>query len=196
MNSIYNLNNGKIEIYDINPLKDKILLFKKKEMNKINENERVLDYCLKEVFFKNNMIYEDEKAVIKKTKYQKNKDYISKVLYGDSYQGQINRFKRPNKRDLILLDIQLNDIKKIQLTEDLCNELLIEKEKYDSKCINLEIVGNLKDLFEISNQPKTIIDLEEIKKYYNTDLIDEDIIDFNEKLNYLENSSKIYKKLK
>ena len=165
-------------------------------MNKINENERVLDYCLKEVFFKNNMIYEDEKAVIKKTKYQKNKDYISKVLYGDSYQGQINRFKRPNKRDLILLDIQLNDIKKIQLTEDLCNELLIEKEKYDSKCINLEIVGNLKDLFEISNQPKTIIDLEEIKKYYNTDLIDEDIIDFNEKLNYLENSSKIYKKLK
>ena len=30
MNSIYNLNNGKIEIYDIKPLKDKILLFKKK----------------------------------------------------------------------------------------------------------------------------------------------------------------------
>jgi len=42
MHNIYNINNGLIEVYDINPLKDKIKDFKKQELLKLKEEDRVL----------------------------------------------------------------------------------------------------------------------------------------------------------
>ena len=193
---IYYLNKGKIEIYNIKPLVNKINLFLKNELNKIPEDEIVLDYIPKKNILvpKKNIIYKNYDYILKKSHDKNNKDIINKSIYNGLYNGKIKKLYREDKKDLILLELlYIYSNKRIQLTEDIANEFLIEEGEYDSIYINKETLDNIKNLFQIHNNPLYKIDINELKKYYDTNLVKES---FEDKLYYLEESSKIYEKLK
>ena len=193
---IYYLNKGKIEIYNIKPLVNKINLFLKNELNKIPEDEIVLDYIPKKNILipKKNIIYENYDYILKKSHDKNNKDIINKSIYNGLYNGKIKKIYREDKKELILLELlYIYSNKRIQLTEDIANEFLIEEGEYDSIYINKETLDNIKNLFQIHNNPLYKIDINELKKYYDTNLVKES---FEDKLYYLEESSKIYEKLK
>lgn len=198
MSAIYNLNNGQLEVYNMEILRDKVNLFRKNEMKKLPEDERVLDLIETRGWFtpRKDVIYENQAFVLRKNNDENNDSIIKKcVCYPNLYNGYINKLKRTdNNEDLIILELFYKySNRRIQLTEDLCNDLLIEEEEYDSELINLDRVGNLRELFRISETPLQSINFEEIKKLYETNLIEETLED---KIKLLENSTKVYEKLK
>ena len=194
--NIYNLNNGNIEIYNIKPLEDKIKLFKQNEIKKIPENERVLKALTKKryITYKKDVVYNNPMYVLKKSEDTENEEILKNYLIDNVSSGEIRRVQREDKDDyLFFLELVYPDLnKRIQLTEDLANLILIEREEFDYYILNIDNVDRIKELFEIENNPKGIINLEDLKKLFNTNLIYED---YETKKYYLENSTKVYKKL-
>ena len=194
--NIYNLNNGNIEIYNIKPLEDKIKLFKQNEIKKIPENERVLKALTKKryITYKKDVVYNNPMYVLKKSEDEENEEILRNYLIENVSSGEIRRVQREDKDDyLFFLELVYPDLnKRIQLTEDLANLILIEREEFDYYILNIDNVDRIKELFEIENNPKGIINLEDLKKLFNTNLIYED---YETKKYYLENSTKVYKKL-
>ena len=194
--NIYNLNNGNIEIYNIKPLEDKIKLFKQNEIKKIPENERVLKALTKKryITYKKDVVYNNPMYVLKKSEDTENEEILKNYLIENVSSGEIRRVQREDKDDyLFFLELVYPDLnKRIQLTEDLANLILIEREEFDYYILNIDNVDRIKELFEIENNPKGIINLEDLKKLFNTNLIYED---YETKKYYLENSTKVYKKL-
>lgn len=194
--NIYNLNNGNIEIYNIKPLEDKIKLFKQNEIKKIPENERVLKALTKKryITYKKDVVYNNPMYVLKKSEDTDNEEILKNYLIDNVSSGEIRRVQREDKDDyLFFLELVYPDLnKRIQLTEDLANLILIEREEFDYYILNIDNVDRIKELFEIENNPKGIINLEDLKKLFNTNLIYED---YETKKYYLENSTKVYKKL-
>ena len=194
--NIYNLNNGNIEIYNIKPLEDKIKLFKQNEIKKIPENERVLKALTKKryITYKKDVVYNNPMYVLKKSEDTQNEEILKNYLIENVSSGEIRRVQREDKDDyLFFLELVYPDLnKRIQLTEDLANLILIEREEFDYYILNIDNVDRIKELFEIEDNPKGIINLEDLKKLFNTNLIYED---YETKKYYLENSTKVYKKL-
>ena len=194
--NIYNLNNGNIEIYNIKPLEDKIKLFKQNEIKKIPENERVLKALTKKryITYKKDVVYNNPMYVLKKSEDTDNEEILKNYLIENVSSGEIRRVQREDKDDyLFFLELVYPDLnKRIQLTEDLANLILIEREEFDYYILNIDNVDRIKELFEIEDNPKGIINLEDLKKLFNTNLIYED---YETKKYYLENSTKVYKKL-
>ena len=194
--NIYNLNNGNIEIYNIKPLEDKIKLFKQNEIKKIPENERVLKALTKKryITYKKDVVYNNPMYVLKKSEDTENEEILKNYLIENVSSGEIRRVQREDKDDyLFFLELVYPDLnKRIQLTEDLANLILIEREEFDYYILNIDNVDRIKELFEIEDNPKGIINLEDLKKLFNTNLIYED---YETKKYYLENSTKVYKKL-
>ena len=194
--NIYNLNNGNIEIYNIKPLEDKIKLFKQNEIKKIPENERVLKALTKKryITYKKDVVYNNPMYVLKKSEDTENEEILKNYLIENVSSGEIRRVQREDKDDyLFFLELVYPNLnKRIQLTEDLANLILIEREEFDYYILNIDNVDRIKELFEIENNPKGIINLEDLKKLFNTNLIYED---YETKKYYLENSTKVYKKL-
>ena len=198
---IYRINKGKIEVFNLKPRIELIAFFRDDEIKKIPENERVLLYKDKKSIFdkKSDIIYQRNNYVLKKTNDEENSVILQKNLLDVSIPGEIRRLRRTdNDEYVILLDLLLKDKnRRIQITQDLCNELLLEKEDYDSYCLDLDRLNRIKKLFELGDKPMYKIDLKEIKKYFESDIYDEYMNGtFEEEMYYLESSTKVYEKLK
>ena len=174
--NIYNLNNGYIEIYNLRPLHEKIRLFKQKEMEKIPEDERVLKVQNKQRYrmYKNDVVYNNPTYVLKKSEDEHNDKLIEQTVIDEIISGDIRRVQREDK-DEELFFLELFGNKRIQLTQDLCNLLLIEREDYDSYVIDIDRINIIKDLFELDNNLVEKINFKEIEKLYNTGLMNEDL---------------------
>lgn len=198
---IYRINKGKIEVFNLKPRIELIAFFRDDEIKKIPENERVLLYKDKKSIFdkKSDIIYQRNNYVLKKTTDEENRVIIQKNLLDVSNPGEIRRLKRTDNEEYILLLDLLFDYKnkRIQITPDLCNELLLEKEDYDSYCLDLNRLSRIKNLFKLSDKPVYKIDIKEVKKYFDSDMYDEYMNGtFEEEMYYLESSTKVYEKLK
>ncbi len=200
MTNIFNVTNGKIEIYNMEPLVEDIKEFKAKEMLTIPISERVLIKEPTKGFLttKKGVIYKCGSFILRKSKeneYERNINLVNDYIDGEFQEDRV--VARYNGYDdfLYLLEAYYPlDEEQINLTKDLYLLFQLQNAEYSDYHLHDEDLSKIKDLFKISNKPDNIIDMNElIKTYY---YIEQDEGKLEEKMEYLNDSTKIYNKIK
>ncbi len=199
MKNIYNLSKGKVEVYGLEPLKEKIILFRGKEMESIPYNERLLDRIPTKGWFtpKKDVIYECGSYVLRKRIPRPEDEFLINEFVNDYLKPyRVRDVKRTDNGEYATLLDPTRVIveKELQITEEILLELLLENENYDNKRLQNGDLTRIRDLFRITKRPITIIDLEELKKYFSTNLVPQD--ELKTKMNQINGSTKIYRKLR
>lgn len=203
MNKIYNFENGTIEVYNVVPDNIKIKNFKKTETERIAKEERILTRNDNISWFTRKKNYpvlvgafglekEDPKKV---TDILINRELIRKYFNGEISGYRLNRFKRHDS-DKPLYSLEIDDLylkKYIQLSK---NEYVLELLKhgmFNSDELLDSDLSFLNNLISIPSNPETKLDFPTLVLYHNSGLISED---FDGTLELVENSSKVYKKIR
>ena len=195
MTNIYNINNGLIEVYNLNPLEREIKDFKKQELLKLPEEERVIVEEPTKGWFttKKGVIYECGSYILRKSKkreLESNRELLKQYILGTLHEDRL-LIKEDN---LFLFEpYNLRPTHKIQLTKDLYLATVLANTDYSDSFLQTENLDNIKHLFEISNS-KATIDMEELYKVYK--YITNDLFEYEETVKYLEDSTSIYQKIK
>lgn len=200
MTNIYNINDDKIEIFNLLPKKDEIEKFKKEELLTIPREERVL---IEEpnrgwLTTKKGVIYECGSFILRKSKLDEIRSsnlIINDYISGDFQEDRIVARYNGNNKHLFLLEpyYPISD-KQINLTKDLYLLFQLQNSEYSDDFLQTEDLSKIKDLFILENKPFKEINLEELINTYT--YIEQDSERLEDKLNYLEDSTKIYKKIK
>jgi len=131
MHNIYNINNGLIEVYDINPLKDKIKDFKKQELLKLKEEDRVLVEEPTKGWFttKKGVVFECGSYILRKSKkkeIESNTKLLNQYIQGKLHEERLLKKESIDGRELFLFEpYNLRPDYKIQLTKDLYLETVL-----------------------------------------------------------------------
>lgn len=219
---LYNLKNGKIEVYSMIPNKSKIYKFRKSELETIRFNNRVLKALTNSLLLFDNRHIDDcfiDSYVYKKATFfdrqyhdlvssnttQKVLEYrrINNLL--DRYYNDEIEYKIPiriynsylkNETYLLLTNSKycfVNNKKNLRImdniiymTEDLYSLELLLKEKIPN--INDKNLKKIISLFDISLDPKYLIDIEDLKKAEESRIID---FDFKKTMDKVNESQKI-----
>ena len=70
---------------------------------------------------------------------------------------------------------------------------LLDNKMFDSPFLQEENLERVKDIFKISDKPIMELSVEELRKVYESQLIE---YDFDEKMEYVQSTSKVLKKLR
>lgn len=199
MGEIYNVSKGKIEVYSLEPLRGKITTFRQEEFESLPEDERVLDYIPTKGWLtpRKNLIYECGSHVLRKrTPLAEDEFLMSEFSNNYMVDYRLNEITRlDNGRTTTVLEpLRYLVSKRLQLTDDTLLELLLESENYSSEQLQNGDLSRIKGLFRISENPTTTISLEELKKYFSTNLVPRD--ELGEKMKTLSGSTKVYRKLR
>lgn len=204
-NKIYNLKNGTIEIYNFEPIRSRIAYFRLKEMQKIDEDERVLIKDYNNTWFasKKNVVYKCGSYNFKflppkNYKEQDENDLLLKrYIEGAFRNGSIHVLSREDiiGKKLYYLNPKDPDTEKyLQLTKGLYLEYLLENEYFTSHALQEENLTKEKDLFHISKEPIMQCSLEDLEAILRSGLVNPE--NYDEKVEQLEGSTKVFEKLK
>ena len=199
MRNIYNLSKGKVEVYSLEPLRESVAEFRRNELESLPSDERVLEYLPPLGWFssKNGVIFECGSHALRKLEPDADDTIIMSEFINDHIKTySLNDFvRRDNGKDATVLDpyTYLTN-RRIQLTNNTVLELLLEGEDYTSTRLQFGDLSDIKDLFSISDKPITVLDLEEMKKYFSTNLSSKD--EFAKKMSQINGSTKVYRKLR
>lgn len=204
-NKIYNLNNGTIEIYNFEPINSRISYYKLKEMKKIDEDEQIVIKDYNNTWFssKKNIVYECESYNLrflppKNYKEQDEKDLLLKrYIEGVFRNGSIHVISREDikGKKLYYLNPKDPDTEKyLQLTKSLYLEYLLENEYFTSLALQEESLVKEKELFHISKEPIMQCSLEDLETILRSGLVYPE--NYDEKIKQLEESTKVFEKLK
>ena len=199
MGEIYNLSKGKVEVYGLEPLKKEIILFRRKEMESIPYDERVLDRIPTKGWFtpKKDVIYECGSYVLRKRIPRPEDEFLINEFVNDYLRSyRVRDVKRTDNGEYATLLDPTRVIveKELQLTEEILLELLLENENYNNKRLQNGDLSRIRGLFRISKEPITTLDLEELKKYFSTNLVPQD--ELKTKMETINGSTKVYRKLR
>lgn len=199
MGEIYNLSKGKVEVYGLEPLKKEIILFRRKEMESIPYDERVLDRIPTRGWFtpQKNVIYECGSYVLRKRIPRPEDEFLINEFVNDYLRSyRVRDVKRTDNGEYATLLDPTRVIveKELQLTEEILLELLLENENYNNKRLQNGDLSRIRGLFRISKEPITTLDLEELKKYFSTNLVPQD--ELKTKMETINGSTKVYRKLR
>ena len=199
MRNIYNLTKGKVEVYEIEPIVRNVISFRKDQMDSIPEDERVLEVLPNRSWFNptKGVVYECGSYLLRK-KIPNDRDNF---ILREFINGHVTKYdlyektRTDNDEPLLVIDpILYMEERRIQITRDILIELLLEKEDYEGLASMDADYSNVRELFRITNDPVSVIDLEELKKYFSTSLVP-----FNEmstQMSKIGNSTKVYRKLR
>lgn len=199
MGEIYNISKGKIEVYSLEPLRGKVITFRQEEFEKLPEDERVLDYIPTKGWFtpRKNIIYECGSHVLRKRNPQPEDEFLMSEFINNNIGAyslkDITRLD--NGREVTTLEpLMYLSSKVLQLTDATTLELLLEQGNYSSKKLQNGNLSSISDLFRLSEKPITVLDLEELKKYFSTNLVPQD--ELKTKMDKINGSTKVYRKLR
>ena len=194
---IYNLNNGVIEVYGFLPVNYKLQLFRLEELKEIPMKRQILRMDKPRSWFtrSDRIVYECGAYTLREFDYSKmsqadKASLVRKLYINGSYHDD------PVKvvDDLILLSPRQDFTDyRVQLTEDAYCGYLLDNEQFDNPILGDHSLDRLRGLFQITDEPLSSISLKELEKAYDMDLVDGN---FDEALDSLEKTSKVYKKIR
>lgn len=203
MSTIYNLNSGKVEVYDLEPKRYAINLYRINELKKVPEDEKII---LREdnkgiLTNRKGLVYECGNYVLRKglpknfEQKEANYDLLSRYYHDIYSHGKVSiRPRKDTDKYIILFDPDIyHDNRLIQITTGLYLEHLLEKGMYVEETLQNSDLSNLKDLFKLDKEPRSSIDIKEMKNLMESGLINNE---YEETMAYLEDSSKVFKKIK
>ncbi len=199
LDNLYNLTNDSVEVYDIEDKEDEIRKFGKLELQKINKDERVL---LEEptrgwLTPTKGVIYSCGSFILRKTIYSYEKELIDAFLNKEFDDVRIaSRYSDELDKVIFCYEpFYPTYNKQIQLTKDLYMQLKLSDRDYRDDYLQTEDLSTIKDLFTISSEPIAVISLDNLYKMYryaNKDIFNNT---FEEEIEYLDDSTNVYKKL-
>lgn len=194
MNNIYKINNNQVEVYNLIPKEREIAQFKTSELLKFNEDERVLIEEPTKGWFttRKGVIFECGSFILRKSK---NKELaFNNELLKRFIENKLRTERLVARDNLYYLvpDIYQAPNHNIRLTKDLFLELLLKQKDYSNPHLQEEDLSSIKDLFTI-DQLLATISLDELTKIYN--FLNDDTNALEEQMTYLEDSTKVFKKL-
>ncbi len=199
-NKIYQINNGKVEVYSFDVLKDKMEEFRAQELLKIPEDERVLkkDNPLNWFSSRNGVVYSCGAYVLRGVPSSEDETFSvieERFIRGDFVGDPVRIVERFDDDGEIIYIGPVRDTleNKIQITSDLQLVQLLENEEFQDEMLEEEELAEIGELFDISEEPITSIVLDELIKMYKAELIKGDV---DSQVEYLEKSGKVLEKLR
>lgn len=195
---IYNLEKGKIEVYSFRPLEHKLKLYRIQELRCFLPSERVLKRENTRSWFtpKKGVVYECDNYILRLMKDAKQeeqreatrmlRDYIEGFYRSDPV--------RVYENGLITLSPK-NDMtnKRIQLTDEAYYAYLLDNEDFTATYLQERNLDDVKDVFKLSKNPIDEISEKDLKSLYLSGLVEGN---YDEKMDYLEKTSKVFKKIR
>ncbi len=194
MNNIYKINNNQVEVYNLIPKEREIAQFTTSELLKFNEDERVLIEEPTKGWFttRKGVIFECGSFILRKSK---NKELaFNNELLKRFIENKLRAERLVARDNLYYLvpDFYQAPNHNIRLTKDLFLELLLKQKDYSNPHLQEEDLSSIKDLFTI-DQLLATISLDELTKIYK--FLNDDTNVLEEQMTYLEDSTKVFKKL-
>lgn len=194
---IFNLEGNNIEVFQFKTIPHKMKLFRIQELDTLLREEQVLRREPTKGWFtpKKDVLYECGNYVLRMTKNPKREEAseIQRVKYEyiNSYYENDPVFINGS---LITLSPENNTTnKRINLTMDAYLAYLLDNKMFDSPFLQEENLERVKDIFKISDKPIMELSVEELRKVYESQLIE---YDYDEKMEYVQSTSKVLKKLR
>ena len=200
MKKIYNLNNGRVEIFQLGQDDYETAKFVLDELGTMPIEERLLKKDNPSNWFtpKKGIVYECGAYILRKSnpkEVQKTRFLLNDYIFGGLEFERLTARNDIHGNDLYLLEpsYPFNNVN-IQLTKDLYLQTLIENEEYASSILQESNLDRIKRLFSISDKPIDTIDIEEMAKVY--DLVEEKPEAYRKKMSAIEDSTKVFQKLR
>ena len=195
---IYNLEKGKIEVYSIRPIEHKFKLYRVKELDKFLPLERVLIRENTRSWFTptKGVVYECENYILRPMKYAKKEQQRDAIrTLRDYMDGSFRRDPvRVYENGLITLSPNNDTTNKcIQLSEEAYYAYLLDNEDFTSTYLQEADLEDLREVFRLSKNPITEITTDELKRLYLSGLAEGR---YDEKMDYIEKTSKVFKKIR
>ena len=200
MKKIYNLNNGRVEIFQLGQDDYETAKFILDELGTMPIEERLLKKDNPSNWFtrKKGIVYECGAYILRKSnpkEVQKTRFLLNDYIFGSFELERLDARNDIHGNDLYLLEpsYPYNNVN-IQLTKDLYLQILIENEIYANPILQESNLDRIKRLFSISENPIETIDVEEMFKVY--DLIEENQEAYKIIMTEIEESTKVFQKLR
>ncbi|MBQ8131485.1 MAG: hypothetical protein IJ193_03250 [Bacilli bacterium] len=194
---IYDLNNGKIEVYSFRPLEHKLRLFRIQELDYFLPSERVLKKENTRSWFTptKGVVYECDSYILRLLKYASKEDRREgPKLIREYIEGAYRSDPVIINDTLITLSPKNNTTnKRIQLTDEAYYAYLLDNEDFTSSYLQEGNLEDLKEVFKLSRNPIEEVSIDDFRRMYSSDLIEGD---YEEKMDYLEKSSKVFRKIR
>ena len=194
---IYDLNNGKIEVYSFRPLEHKLRLFRIQELDYFLPSERVLKKENTRSWFTptKGVVYECDSYILRLLKYASKEDRREGPKLIREYK------EGPYRSDPVIINDTLITLspknnttnKRIQLTDEAYYAYLLDNEDFTSSYLQEGNLEDLKEVFKLSRNPIEEVSIDDFRRMYSSDLIEGD---YEEKMDYLEKSSKVFRKIR
>ena len=194
---IFNLEGNKIEVYQFNTIPHKIKLFRVHELDTLLREEQILRREPTRGWFTptKGVIYECDNYVLRMIRNPKREEASEMQKVRIAYIN--SRYENDPvfiNNGLITLSPENNTTnKRINLTMNAYLAYLLDNEMFDSPFLQEQNLEKVKDIFKISDKPLMELSVEELRKLYESQLID---YDFDEKMEYVKSTSKVLKKLR
>ncbi len=194
---IYNVNGGVIEVYSFEPFNYKMNTFRMRELKKIPMERQVLVKEPTRSWFtpKKGVVYKCDNYILREVQCPEldPSDPIKRTRTSYIY-GIYKNDPVEVHDDLYLLSPRggYTDYR-VQLTEDSYLGYLLENEQFYSSFLEDKSLEGLKDLFKVSSNPITRIQISELEKMYEGDLVPGS---FDDAMTSLEKTSKVYQKIR
>lgn len=203
-NTIFHLKHGTIEMYEFEPIMPRIALFRLQEMKKIDESEQVIKKERPHTWFtpKKGIVFECDNYILRKSppKTFKEKEanylFVKRFINGLFRNASVHVMPREDKDGESIIILNPKDgvhNEKIQLTPDLYLEYLLGNERFSMPVLQEEDLTEERPLFQISKNPVMECDLGALESLLKSGLINGD---YDERLEWLEGSTKVYEKLR
>ena len=194
---IYDLNNGVIEVYSFEPINYKLQLFRLEEMKDIPKERQVLRMDNPRSWFtkSNGIVYECGAYTLREFDYSR-MDQADKASLVRKFYVNGTYHDDPVKiiGGMILLSPKrgFTDYR-IQLTENAYCGYLLDNEQFDNPILGDHSLDRLRGSFKISEEPISTISVDELEKAMKMQIVPGD---FDETMDSLEKTSKVYKKIR
>ena len=198
MRKIYNINNGRVEIFQLGQNDYETKKFILDELGTMPMEDRLLKKDNPSWFTpKKGIVYECGAYVLRRSnskELKKSRFLLNDYIFGTLDVERLDAREDIHGNDLYLLEpsYPYHNIN-IQLTKDLFLQALIENEEYASSILQESNLDRIKRLFSISDKPIDTIDIEEMAKVY--DLVEEKPEAYRKKMSAIEDSTKVFQQI-